>query len=124
MPEFIVNYWFVILIALAVVVVLGYIIYVFIKMPKTSQIAKVKEWLLFAVMEAEKELGGGTGQLKLRYVYDMFIVKFPWLVKVVSFESFSGLVDEVLEKFKAILDTNKNVQNYVEGFNNSGGEVK
>lgn len=124
MPEFIVNYWFVILIALAVVVVLGYIIYVFVKMPKTSQIAKVKEWLLFAVMEAEKELGGGTGQLKLRYVYDMFIVKFPWLVKVVSFESFSGLVDEVLEKFKAILDTNKNVQNYVEGSNNSGGEVK
>lgn len=124
MPEFIVNYWFIILIALAVVVVLGYIIYVFIKMPKTSQIAKVKEWLLFAVMEAEKELGGGTGQLKLRYVYDMFIVKFPWLVKVVSFEAFSGLVDEVLEKFKAILDTNKNVQNYVEGSNNSGGELK
>lgn len=123
MSEFIVNYWFVILIALAAVVVLGYIIYVFIKMPKTSQIAKVKEWLLFAVMEAEKELGGGTGQLKLRYVYDMFIVKFPWLVKVVSFESFSGLVDEVLEKFKAILDTNKNVQNYVDG-SNSGGEVK
>ena len=123
MSEFIVNYWFVILIALAAVVVLGYIIYVFIKMPKTSQIAKVKEWLLFAVMEAEKELGGGTGQLKLRYVYDMFIVKFPWLVKVVSFESFSGLVDEVLEKFKAILDTNKNVQNYVDG-SNRGGEVK
>ena len=123
MSEFIVNYWFVILIALAAVVVLGYIIYVFINMPKTSQIAKVKEWLLFAVMEAEKELGGGTGQLKLRYVYDMFIVKFPWLVKVVSFESFSGLVDEVLEKFKAILDTNKNVQNYVDG-SNSGGEVK
>ena len=123
MSEFIVNYWFVILIALAAVVVLGYIIYVFINMPKTSQIAKVKEWLLFAVMEAEKELGGGTGQLKLRYVYDMFIVKFPWLVKVVSFESFSGLVDEVLEKFKAILDTNKNVQNYVDG-SSSGGEVK
>lgn len=121
MIDFIVNYWWVLVIAVAVIVVGGYTLYVFIKMPKSSQIAKVKEWLLYAVAQAEKELGGGTGQLKLRYVYDMFIVKFPYLVKVVSFESFSGLVDEVLEKFRSMLETNKNVQNYVEG-SKDGGE--
>ena len=67
----------------------------FFKLPRESQIAKVKEWLLFAVMQAEKELGSGTGQLKLRYVYDMFVSKFPYLVQFVSFEFFSKLVDDV-----------------------------
>ena len=57
-------------------------------MPTNEQLKKVKEWLLWAVAEAEKELGSGTGQLKLRYVYDMFIVKFPSLAKIISFETF------------------------------------
>lgn len=114
MIDFIVNYWWVLVIAVAVIVVGGYTLYVFIKMPKSSQIAKVKEWLLYAVAKAEKELGGGTGQLKLRYVYDMFIAKFPYLVQVISFESFSDLVDEVLDKFKDILSANKAIQMYVE----------
>lgn len=118
MIDFIVNYWFVLVISVAVIAVGGYFLYVFIKMPSSSQIAKVKEWLLYAVVQAEKELGGGTGQVKLRYVYDMFIAKFPKLVKAVSFEAFSGLVDEVLEKFKLMLETNKNLQTYVDG----GGE--
>ena len=114
MIDFIVNYWWVLVIAVAVIVVGGYTLYVFIKMPKSSQIAKVKEWLLYAVAQAEKELGGGTGQLKLGYVYDMFIAKFSYLVQVISFEYFSDLVDEVLDKFKDILSANKAVQMYIE----------
>lgn len=115
MPEFLAQNWFLILVLIAAVAVGGYFIYVFVKMPSTAQMSKVKEWLLYAVAEAERELGGGTGQLKLRYVYDMFIVKFPYLVKLISFEAFSLLVDEVLEKFKDILNTNVSVQNYVAG---------
>ena len=38
-----------------------------------------KEWLLFAVTEAEKSLGGGTGELKLHVTYDAFIKRFPLL---------------------------------------------
>ena len=57
----------------------GYSVYVFVKRPHTEQLKSVKEWMLFAVTKAEKELGSGTGKLKLRYVYDMFIAKFPWL---------------------------------------------
>lgn len=115
--EFITEYWYLILIAIAAAVVLAYLIYRFFKLPRESQIAKVKEWLLFAVTQAEKELGGGTGQLKLRYVYDMFVSKFPYLVRFVSFELFSRLVDDVLVKFREILSNNKAVQEYV-------GEVK
>lgn len=112
--EFFVNYWYLIIAAIAILSVSGYAIYVFIKRPTTEQIAKVKEWLLYAVTAAEKELGSGTGQIKLRYVYDMFIAKFPYLVKVIPFETFSILVDEALDKFRNMLDNNTNLQSYIE----------
>ena len=111
--EFIANNWYILVAAAAAVAVIIYLIIKFFKLPRESQIKKIKEWLLFAVTEAEKELGSGTGQLKLRYVYDMFVTKFPYLVKFVSFEMFSHLVDEVLEKFKEMFKNNKAIQQYV-----------
>lgn len=112
--DFLINYWWIIVIGIAAIAVVIYAIYAFAKRPTSEQIAKVKEWLLYAVTEAEKELGGGTGQIKLRYVYDMFLSKFPFLTKVISFDMFSTLVDEVLEKFRAMLETNPKLKNYVE----------
>lgn len=112
--EFIANNWYIILAAVAAVAVIAYLIYKFFKLPRPAQIAKIKEWLLFAVTEAEKELGSGTGQLKLRYVYDKFVTKFPYLVQFISFERFSELVDDVLVKFKEMFNTNKNVKRYVD----------
>jgi hypothetical protein len=82
-------------------------------MPTAAQIAKVKEWLLYAVTMAEKELGGGTGKLKLRYVYDLFLTKFSWLAKVITFEQFSALVDEALEEMKRLLESNNAVKEIV-----------
>ena len=64
-------------------------------------------------MEAEKELGSGTGALKLRFVYDMFITKFPLLVALIPFSSFSSFVDEALDKFKKLLATTPELQAYV-----------
>lgn len=115
--NFIINYWYIILIIIAAISVGGYMIYNFIKMPSGEQMKKVKEWLLYAVAEAEKELGGGTGEIKLRYVYDMFITKFPYLSKIITFEAFSSLVDEVLEEFKEMLKTNNNLDDYINGDN-------
>lgn len=115
--EFIVQNWWLAILIIAVICVAGYFLYTFIKMPKSSQLKQLKEWLLYAVAKAEKELGGGTGQLKLRYVYDMFIVRFDLLADVISFEAFSALVDEVLEEFRGMLETNTSVAKYVEGKN-------
>ena len=112
--EFLVSNWMLIVALIAAVAVGGYAVYAFVKRPTTEQISKVKEWLLYAVTAAEKELGSGTGQIKLRYVYDMFIAKFPYLVKVIPFETFSILVDEALDKFRGMLDSNTNLQNYIE----------
>ena len=113
--EFLVENWPLLIAAGAVIAVAAtYLISIF-KMPGSAQLDKVREWLLFAVTQAEKELGGGTGQIKLRYVYDMFVVKFPSLVKFISFETFSFMVDQALIKMRHLLQTNEKVGKYVEG---------
>ena len=121
--EFIINNWYILLVVIAIIT--GGVLAVrhFFGLPSAEQLAKVKEWLLFAVTEAEKELGGGTGQLKLRYVYDMFVSKFPWLVKAISFELFSGLVDEALEKMRELLKKNDAVATLVSGAAHRKGGV-
>ena len=108
--NFFVEYWYVIVGIVAVLAVAGFAIYKFAGLPTKDQIKKIKEWLLYDVTMAEKELGGGTGQIKLRNVYDLFIEKFPVTVKLVSFETFSLWVDEALEIMKGMLETNKNVR--------------
>ena len=102
--KYIVENWFVIVGLIAVLTAGGYAVYVFVKMPSDKQLNKVREWLLYAVTKAEKELGGGTGQIKLRYVYDMFVARFTWLARVISFEAFSMMVDEALERMKKMLE--------------------
>lgn len=79
--KYIVENWFVIVGLIAVCAAGGYAVYVFVRMPSDKQLNKVREWLLYAVTKAEKELGGGTGQIKLRYVYDMFVARFEVLTE-------------------------------------------
>ena len=79
-------------------------VYNFVKMGRAQQLNKVKQWLLFAVVEAEKELGSKTGQLKLRYVYNLFVSKFKMLSYIISFETFSMLVDEALDEMKDMIN--------------------
>ena len=108
-----VDNWYVVLGISAVVVVLGIVIYKFLGLPTKDQIAKIKEWLLYAVTEAEIELGNGTGQLKLRLVYSWFVDKFPVVAKVVSFSTFSKWVDDALDELRNLLKTNEAVKNYI-----------
>lgn len=112
--EFLMNYWYIIIGVVAVLIIAGISIYKFAGLPTKEQVAKVKEWLLYAVTTAESELGGGTGKLKLRSVYDMFIAKFPVMAKVVSFETFSLWVDEALDEMRKMLETNVVVKQLVE----------
>ena len=111
--DFIVDNWYVIVLAIAAIIIGIFAINKFFRKNINEQIDNVKEWLLYATTLAEKELGSGTGKLKLRYVYDMFASKFPWLVKIVSFERFSKLVDEVLVEMNELLSSNSAVKKYV-----------
>lgn len=107
--NFIVDNWYIILVTVTLLVVCGISVYRYLHLPSKTQLAKVREWLLWAVTEAEKELGAGTGKLKLRQVYDLFVARFPWLVKVVSFDRFSSLVDDALDEMRDMLKTNQAV---------------
>lgn len=83
-----------------------------------NQKKNIKEWLLYAVIKAEKELGSKTGKIKLRQVYDEFIRTFPVLSKFIKFDYFSSLVDLSLIEMKKLLNTNIQCNLYVKGDNN------
>ena len=85
----------------------------FLRMGQQQQMKMISEWLLLAVVQAEKELGGGTGEIKLRYVYDKFIQKFGKMAMIISFEQFSDMVDVALDKMREMLSSNTQLANYV-----------
>ena len=111
--DFLVQNWPLLVALVAVIATAAYSFYNFIKLPRDKQLSKVQEWLLWAVTEAEKQFGGGTGQLKLRYVYDLFLTRFPVVAKLIPFETFSMMVDNALEKMRKLLETNVQVEAYV-----------
>ena len=116
--ELLMNYWYVIVGIITVLIMIGIAIYKFAGLPTKSQVEKIKEWLLYAVTKAEQELGEKTGQLKLRTVYDLFVSKFPTTAKLVSFETFSSWVDEALDEMKKMLENNKKIEELVKGDKN------
>ena len=107
--SFINDNWFLIMIAIAFVSSIAIKIYKWFKMPNSEQMKKVQEWLLYAVAKAEEKLGSGTGELKLRYVYDMFIAKFPAIAIFIDFDDFKIMVEKALEKFEGLIQTNESI---------------
>lgn len=122
--EFLIENWYIILAAMALGALAVVAVVRFFRLPREKQMENVRQWLLGAVTAAEKELGGGTGKLKLRTVYDAFLTKFPWLAPVVPFEQFSGLVDDALVEMRKLLADNKAVQQMVTGEDSINGTTE
>lgn len=112
--EFLANNWAIILILIGIIATVVKNLLDFFEKPSDEQMKSIKEWLLWAVTTAEKELGSDTGKLKLRYAYDLFLTKFPQLFKLISFDKFGELVDEALTEMKQLVSTNKQIEKYVE----------
>lgn len=104
------TYWYLIITAIAIVAVISIKLYIWFKKPTNEQMKKIQEWLIWAVAEAEKKLGSQTGQLKLRYVYDMFITKFPGLCIFIPFETFKNMVDNALNELEEMIKGNEKLQ--------------
>ena len=68
-----------------------------------------KNWLVWAVAEAEAVLGSKTGQLKLRYVYDLAVARFPIAAKLIPFTVFSKMVDTALDIMRDMIENNINI---------------
>lgn len=103
--EWIINNWMNVVFVILAIIIVVYAI----------MTGKVKEWLKWAVVDAEEYLGTGTGQLKLREVYDSFISAFPVFSKIVPFFIFSKWVDMALEWMRYQLENNPKIASYVKG---------
>lgn len=115
MMEWIIENWSLVVMGFAGVVALGGSAIRFVKSPTDKKYKSVRQWLLYAVVEAEVAFGSKTGQLKLRYVYNLFITRFKWLSLVISFEQFSKMVDSALDELKEVLENEEAIKKYIEG---------
>lgn len=113
--EWLINNWYVVLGVVAFMAAIIGVVVAFFNMPTDKQISALKEWLKYAVSVAENELGGGTGQLKLRMVYDMAIEKFTWVAQMYTFEEFRKDVDDALIWLENQLEKNNNIKAIVVG---------
>jgi hypothetical protein len=68
-----------------------------------------KNWLVWAVSEAEATFGSKTGKLKLRYAYELALERFPIVAKFIPFALFSKLVDSALDVMRDMVENNKNI---------------
>lgn len=115
------NYALILLALAAVFTAITSVYQIMIKTPNEKEetlnnaIKNMKNWLMIATVEAEKQFGSGTGQLKLKYVYGIFIDKFPDLATIISFEVFSEIVKDALKEMQHLIETNPKVKEYIEG---------
>lgn len=123
--SWLIENWYLIVGGVALAGFVYWLIYNFFMLPTEEQQEKVYEWLIWACIEAEKALQSGTGQLKLRQVYNMFcgVPVFTWVAKLISFETFSDWVSDALVTVKEMLVNNKSLAEYVYG-ENAETEVK
>lgn len=111
--KFIIANWFELIIAIVAIGAGITLAVKFFKQPSAEQLKKVKEWLLWAVLQAEADLGSGTGAMKLAKVYDMFVARFPAFALIISFAMFEKLVNEALDTMRELLASNPKVADLV-----------
>lgn len=123
--NFLIENWMVVFGLAVAVIIAVLVVYRFFGLPTEKQVEKIKEWLIWACIEAERALQSGTGQLKLRGVYNMFcsVPTFTWVAKLISFELFSEWVSDALSTAKEMMINNKSLAEYVYG-ENADVEVK
>ena len=103
--EFLSQYGLLILVAMILIVTF---VVKIIREPKT-----IKNWLVYACIQAEKTFGSGTGKLKLRTVYDMFINQFPFMSVLISFDTFSKWVDIALVEMREMIEKNEHIKEVI-----------
>lgn len=74
-----------------------------------------QNWLVWAVSEAESIFGSNTGKLKLRYAYELAVVRFPILAKLIPFSVFSMMVDSALKVMRDMIENNTTIADAIHG---------
>ena len=119
--DWFVENWFLVVSFIACAAFVISLIIRFLGLPTEKQQKKVKEWLIWGCIEAERALQSGTGQLKLREVWNMFcaVPTFTWVARMITFELFSEWVSDALVTVKEMLINNPTLAEYVYGKNSA-----
>ena len=88
--------WELILFIILLVVVGIFKVNSFLKNPSAKRQELILTWLVQAVTVAENKFGSKTGQIKLSYVYHLFLEKYGFLGMFVSQEIFEKLVNKAI----------------------------
>lgn len=90
-----------------------YAILRFFKLTPKQQMEKVKTALLYMVTEAEKELKSKTGRVKRAMVWDWLLERFPITTMFISEKQYDELLEQTLEEFRKMLESNTSLYDYV-----------
>lgn len=104
--------------AVEIIVVLLVIIGLYIKIHNLIS-NNLIEWLVDKVADAESYFGSETGQLKLRSVYNSFVLQRPILAVFISFDKFKKYVDAALKKFDEMLSENGKIKEWYDNQKNN-----
>lgn len=113
--DFVLNYGFIIVLLLICISALGIRLFYFAYLPSEEKIENLMNVLYWLVSEAEKDLGSGTGALKLRKVYAACVKELPWVAKLMSFNKFADYVDDALKWMRTEIEKNPKFKAYIEG---------
>lgn len=111
--KMILENWLVLVIVLILVLFAVYAVLRFLKLTPQQQLSKVKTALLYMVTEAEKELKSKTGRVKRSMVWEWLVERFPVISLFITEEKYDELLDQALAEFKAMLENNESLYDYV-----------
>lgn len=111
--KMILENWLIFVIAFILVLLAVYAVLRFLKLTPQQQLGKVKTALLYMVTEAEKELKSKTGRVKRSMVWDWLVERFPIISLFITEEKYDELLDQALDEFRKMLESNDSLYDYV-----------
>lgn len=96
--------------SIAVVVIVLVALFTLLKLGYTDT---VREIVLSLVVQAEKSLGSGTGELKYAFVIDRLYDKLPTIIRLLySKKEIDNMIEEAVIKLKGLLDGGVSLSGY------------
>ena len=111
--KMILENWLIFVIAFILVILAVYAVLRFLKLTPKQQLGKVKTALLYMVTEAEKELKSKTGRVKRSMVWEWLVERFTIITLFITEEKYDELLDQALEEFRKMLESNDSLYDYV-----------
>lgn len=105
------------IVLIVLVVVTGLVIYSMMVDGKVTsdELDAFRKWLVYAVTVAENTFGAKMGPIKLHWVYDLALERFPWIASAITVEQFDAYVDEAIIKMYELACDNDKILKFIDG---------